>query len=105
MIEINGPIYAFFSQQKHDAQEGLYTFEVRDQMGAIFKANYTGYEIEGYPGYIENGKIMRPPNYETYVRVGQIGLGKLQLISRECAKFHRPVHCGVNFLPSSRHPR
>jgi hypothetical protein len=106
MPERNSPIYAFFSQQKHDAQGGLYTDEFRDPTGATFQANYTGYEIDGYPGYIEDGKIVRPPNYETYVRVREVGPGKLQPVSRELAdSFHRPVRTGLSFLPSSRHPR
>ena len=80
MLGKNSPNYAYFSQQQHEADAGLHTFELRDPSGATVRANYMGGEIDGYPGYVEDGKVIRPQHFETFVRVGEVGPGKLVLV-------------------------
>jgi len=75
--------FAFFSQLAHEKTSGQTTVEFRDtSSGEAVKANYVGTSIDGYPGFVEYGTIVRPPHHETYVGVGEIGPGKLELVKR-----------------------
>jgi len=65
----------------HDLRRGTETVQLRDSItGSVIEANWIGEDIEGFPGYREAGKVLRPPNYRSYVRLGEIGLGKLEPI-------------------------
>jgi len=75
--------FAFFSQDAHDRWGGSATIECRDKSGgSLVKANYLGQSIGGYPGHVENNKIIRPPKHETHVCVGELGPGKQRLVRR-----------------------
>src|ERR1700720_3578174 len=75
--------FAFFSQQVHDERSGRFTDEFRNAAsGEVTKPNYVGPSIGGYPGRRLHGNVVRPPNYKTYVRVGEASPGKFQAVVR-----------------------
>jgi hypothetical protein len=85
--------FAFFSQRVHGERGGQSTAEFRNAAsGEFVKANWIGASIRGYPGFLKDGTVVRPPNYKTYVRVGEVGPGCLQIPER-------PVSLGLQDPP------
>jgi len=80
-------LYAFFSSENHNEWCGKFTETVVEvATRRRWETNYVGPAIGGWPGWIQNGKIKRPPNFDTYVLIGEIGPGK----------FVRPVIAEAN---------
>lgn len=75
--------YAFFSETMHRKYKGSTTADGANEHVAgggigrpedIYKvrANWIGPSIEGYPGVIKQGHLVRPANFESYKLVGEV---------------------------------
>src|SRR5262245_31179657 len=83
--------FAFFSQETHDANKGSGTLTFRNAAsGVVVKANYDGYAIGGYPGFRRDGKVVRPPRHKTYVLIGEVAPGKLELCPQQSINRRHP---------------
>jgi hypothetical protein len=81
------PTFAFFSKRVHRITSGRTTVELKScDCETVVKANWIGPAVSGFPGIVRGSTIVRPPNHESYVRVGEVGPGKLQIVKRR-----RPV--------------
>ena len=86
---------AFFSEEVHRRTNGRGTMTLRSADGKVtVKANWIGTPIGGYQGVVRRGITQRPENYKSYVRIGEVGPGKLQLSrGRKRAGVVKPKRC------------
>lgn len=70
----------FFSVANDKTFGGKGTREYEDiRTGDIVKVNFIGEWLDGKPAFVDDdGRIVRPPNLDSYVFVGEIGVGRLQ---------------------------
>jgi hypothetical protein len=66
--------FAFYSEELAKAGAKP-TFVQRNGTDEVLEANHFGEAWNGKPGKIENGKLVRPENFERYKLVGEIDSG------------------------------